>query len=130
MHGRVWLLPLGLLLAAFTPLLRPTVARRNRANGLIALGAIGFLYLALQGFAIGPRGVVLESLSGMPGLSVGQYGIGLGATLTATAFAMLFSVGLAEGGFFKGDAFVAGSVVAVALLVTTFTFFPVMKILV
>jgi iron(III) transport system permease protein len=43
---------------------------------------------------------------------------------------MLFSVGLAERGFFKGDAFVAGSVVAVALLVTTFTFFPVVKILV
>jgi iron(III) transport system permease protein len=126
----MWLLPLGLVLAAFTPLLRPTVARRNRANGLIALGAIGFLYLALQGFAIGPRGVVFESLSRLPALAIGQYGIGLGATLTATAFAMLFSVGLAERGFFKGDAFVAGSVVAVALLVTTFTFFPVVKILV
>jgi iron(III) transport system permease protein len=130
MHGRVWLLPLGLVLAAFTPLLRPAVARRNRADGLIALGAIGFLYLALQGFAIGPRGVVFESLSRLSALAIGQYGIGLGATLTATAFAMLFSVGLAERGFFKGDAFVAGSVVAVALLVTTFTFFPVVKILV
>ena len=97
---------------------------------MIALGAIGFLYLALQGFAIGPRGVVFESLSQLPALAIGQYGIGLGATLTATAFAMLFSVGLAERGFFKGDAFVAGSVVAVALLVTTFTFFPVVKILV
>src|SRR5258707_7906123 len=29
MHGRVWLLPLGLVLAAFTPLLRPTVPRRS-----------------------------------------------------------------------------------------------------
>src|SRR5205823_4649697 len=35
-HGRMWLLPLGLLLVAFTPLLRPTVVRRSRANGLIA----------------------------------------------------------------------------------------------
>ena len=130
MHGRTWLLPLGLILAAFVPLLRPTLARRRRANGLIALGAIGFLYLAMQGFAIGPRGVVFESLGTLPALAIGQYGIGLGATLTATAFAMLFSVGLAERGFFKGDAFVAGSVVAVALLVTTFTFFPVVKILV
>ena len=129
-HGRMWLLPLGLLLVAFTPLLRPTVVRRSRANGLIALGATGFLYLALQGFAIGPRGVVFESLGALPALAMGQYGIGLGATLTATAFAMLFSAGLAERGFFKGDAFVAGSVVAVTLLVTTFTFFPVMKILV
>jgi iron(III) transport system permease protein len=130
MHGRTWLLPLGLILAALAPLLRPTLARHSRANGLIALGAIGFLYLVMQGFAIGPRGVVFESLSTLPALAIGQYGIGLGATLMATAFAMLFSVGLAERGFFKGDAFVAGSVVAVALLVTTFTFFPVVKILV
>ncbi|HEY3180198.1 MAG TPA: iron ABC transporter permease [Casimicrobiaceae bacterium] len=130
MHGRIWLVPLGLLLAAFIPLLRPAIARRSRANGLIALGAAGFLYLAFQGFAIGARGVVFESLSGLPALAVGQYGIGLGATLTGTAFAMLFAAGLAEKGFFKGDAFVAGSVVAVTVLVTTFTFFPVLKILV
>jgi len=129
-HGRTWLLPLGLLLAAIAPLLRAGIDRRRRANALIALGAAGFVYLALQGFAIGPRGWVFEGLDAAAHFSVGQYGIGLGATLTATAFAMLFSVGLAERGFFKGDAFVAGSVIAVALLVTTFTFFPVMKILI
>ena len=37
---------------------------------------------------------------------------------------MLFALGLAGRGYFKGDAFVAGSVVAVALLVAVFTFFP------
>ena len=130
LHQRLWLLPLGLLLAIATPLVRADIARRTLADALIAVGASGFIYLALQGFAIGPRGFAFESLGAWPAFGVGQYGMGLGATLTATAFAMLFSTGLAERGFFKGDAFVAGSVVAVALLVTTFTFFPVLKILV
>ena len=49
-------------------------------------------------------------------LATGQYGMGWGAALVATAFAMLFALGLAERGYFKGDAFVAGSVVAIALL--------------
>ena len=130
LHRRTWLLPLGALLAAVAPLLRTSLSRRRRANALIMLGAAGFIYLALQGFAIGPRGLVFEALPAPSSLAVGQYGIGIGATLTATAFAMLFSAGLAERGFFKGDAFVAGSVVAVTLLVATFTFFPVLKILV
>lgn len=55
--------------------------------------------------------------------------MGLGAVLVVAAFAMLFAVGLAGRGFFKGDAFVAGSVVAVASLVVVFTFFPVFRIL-
>ena len=130
LHRRTWLLPLGLPLVAMTPFLRAGIARRRRADALITLGALGFVYLAGQGFAIGPRGFVFESLGAPSAFAVGQYGIGIGATLTATAFAMLFSTGLAERGFFKGDAFVAGSVVAVTLLVTTFTFFPVLKILV
>jgi len=50
--------------------------------------------------------------------------------LVLTAFAMLFSLGLAGRGWFKGDGFVAGSVVTVALLVGIFTFFPVVKILI
>ena len=43
---------------------------------------------------------------------------------------MLFALGLAERGYFKGDAFVAGSVVAIAVLVPIFTFFPVLTILI
>jgi iron(III) transport system permease protein len=56
--------------------------------------------------------------------------MGLGATLAATAFAMILAVGIAEGGAFKGDAFAACSVIALSVLVGTFTFFPVMNILV
>jgi iron(III) transport system permease protein len=42
---------------------------------------------------------------------------------------MLFALGLAQRGLFKGDGFVAGSVVGVAALVAVFTFFPVVKVL-
>jgi iron(III) transport system permease protein len=130
-HGRPWLLPIGLILAAGFLLLPGSLGRRTRANGLIAVGAAGFIYLVVQGFAIGPRGFLFESLSTwISPFSGSQYGIGLGATLVAATFVMLFALGLAERGFFKGDAFVAGSVVAVTLLVAVFTFFPVLKILI
>ncbi len=129
-HGRTWLWPLGALVAAGFLLLPAAVSRRARANGLIALGIAGFVYLAVQGFAIGPRGLAFESLAGIFTVSGGQEGIGLGATLVGTSFMMLFALGLAERGFFKGDAFVSGSVVAVAVLVAVFTFFPVLKILI
>ena len=81
--------------------------------------------------SIGPQGWYFEALKTiLPPLAGGQYGMGLGAFLALTAFAMLFALGLAGRGYFKGDAFVAGSVVAIALLVAVFTFFPVFRILV
>ena len=55
--------------------------------------------------------------------------MGLGAALCLAAFAALFALGLAARGAFKGDAFVAGSVVGIAVLIGLFTFFPVVKIL-
>ena len=130
LHGRIWLWPLGGLLALAGLLLAPGLARATRANALIAIGAAGVAYFFAQGFAIGPTGWYYDALArGLPALAGGQYGVGLGAALVATAFAMLFSVGLAARGLFKGDAFVAGSVVAVASLVMVFTFFPVFRIL-
>jgi len=130
LHGRIWLWPLGALLALAGLLLAPGLARATRANALIAIGAAGVAGFFVQGFAIGPTGWYYESLArALPALTTGQYGVGLGAALVVTAFAMLFSVGLAARGFFKGDAFVAGSVVAVASLVIVFTFYPVFRIL-
>ena len=85
-----------------------------RATGADCARRAGFVYLFAQGFAIGPRGCRIRVARRVLGtLAGGQYGMGLGATLVATAFAMLFALGLAERGYFKGDAFVAGSVVAV-----------------
>ena len=130
-YGRSWLLPLFVLLGSAAALLAPRLGRDSHANGLIAIGAAGFAYLLAQGFAIGPAGwnfAVLADVSGP--LAARQFGMGLGACLTATAFAMIFSLGLAGRGFFKGDAFVAGTVVAIAVLIAVFTFFPVFRILV
>ncbi len=129
-HGRWWLAPILLVLAASMITIVRTLERRTRATLLLALGAAGFAYTLAQGFAIGPRGWYFDTLTTAFGeLASGQYGMGAGAFLVLTAFAMLFSLGVAERGFFKGDAFVAGSVVAVAALVGVFTFFPVLKIL-
>jgi iron(III) transport system permease protein len=129
-HGRAWLWPVGALLAAGAALLLPAVGRGTRATGLLAVGAGGFLCTLAQGFAIGPNGWHYDALGAAFGaLAGGQYGMGLGAALALAAFGMLFALGLAGRGYFKGDAFVAGSVVAVAVLVALFTFFPVVRIL-
>ena len=129
-HDRTWLAPLGLLLIAGAALLRPALDRRARANGLMLVGAAGFAYAFVQGFAIGPGGWSHPALATMFGaLRGGQYGMGLGAFLVVTAFAMLLALGLAARGSFKGDAFVAGSVVAVGALVAVFIFFPVARVL-
>jgi iron(III) transport system permease protein len=130
-HGKGWLAPLGLLLAAGAAVATVTMERKARANALIAVGAIGFAYLFAQGFAIGPTGWYFESLgAALPQLPRGQLGMGLGAALVITSFGMLFSLGLAGRGYFKGDPFVAASVVGVTALVAVFTFFPVIRILI
>jgi iron(III) transport system permease protein len=128
-HGRAWLLPEGLLLLPIAALLFPVGSPRGRAALLIALGTAGFAWFFAQGFAIGPTGWTIDA-AGLPRLAGGQYGMGLGAALVVASFAMLFALGLAGRGYFKGDSFVAGSVVAVATLVIVFTFFPVFRILV
>ena len=130
LHGRLWLAPPGLALVAAAALLGRGLRRDGRANALLVLGGVGFAYLLAEGFAIGPQGWTLESLTRLFGPREGkQYGIGLGAVLVGTAFAMLFALGLAGRGFFAGDGFIAGVVVAVAALTALFTFYPVFRIL-
>ena len=136
-YERQWLLPIAVLLMAGFGFAAFRTSRLTRANALITIGALGFVYLLAQGFAIGPRGFSYEwlaaslgSIDSLGSISGGQHGMGLGATLTASAFAMLFALGIAERGAFRGDAFVACSVVAVSVLVATFTFYPVVTILV
>jgi len=129
-HGRAWLLPVGLLLVTGCALAVRSVGKRH-ANGLIAVGAVGLAYLSAEGLAIGSRGAALAALQSMlPAAASGQAGMGLGAALAATSFAMIFGVGLAERGRFKSDSFVACSVVAISLLLALFTFYPVVTILV
>jgi iron(III) transport system permease protein len=129
--GRVWLLPLGALLVAGSALLAPGLGHKTRASGMIAIGAAGVAYLLAQGFAIGPAGWRVDILThGFGPLAGRQFGLGSGACLVTSAFAMILSVGLASRGYFKGDAFVAGTVVAIGALVAIFTFFPVLTILI
>jgi len=129
--ARMWLAPLGALLVAGFALLAPRIGRRTRANGMIAVGAAGFAYLLAQGFAIGPAGWSFDVLThGFGPLAGRQYGLGMGACLVASAFAMIASLGLAGRGYFKGDAFVAGAVIAIGALIAVFTFFPVLTILI
>ncbi|MEO8344446.1 MAG: iron ABC transporter permease [Betaproteobacteria bacterium] len=130
-HGRTWLLPLGVLLIAGAALLSRSLDRRTQANGMIAIGSAGFAWLLVQGFAIGPTGWSFEFLGKWLGPLAGkQYGLGLGASLVASAMAMIAALGLARRGYFKGDSFVAGTVVAIGALVAVFTFFPVLTILI
>jgi len=130
-NGRTWLLPLALLLVIGVYFATALKSRRARSATLIVVGALGFLYLLAQGFAIGARGFSYPWLAAAFGpVASGQYGMGLGAALTATAFAMTFATAIAERGAFRGDAFVACSVVAVSALVAAFIFYPVVTILV
>ena len=120
--GRIRILAPGLaLLASLAAVLldlRPRLGRRGRddrtilGRRLLVLGGAGFVYIVVQGFAIDR-----------------QPGMGLGAALVSTSLLMLCSLGLAALGFFKGDAFVAGAVMVVAVLVGLFTLYPVARIL-
>src|SRR5205807_1371507 len=131
--GRIWLLAPGVaLLASLAAVLLDLQSRLGRRGAgpatafradyrdhratlgrrLLVLGGAGFVSIVVQGFAIDR-----------------QPGMGLGAALVSTSLLMLFSLGLAARGLFKGDAFVAGAVVVVAVLVGLFTFYPVARIL-
>jgi len=129
-HGRYWLAPLGVLLVGGVLLLAPALRPASRARALVAIGGIGFLWFVAQGFAIGAAGWHYGWLRPALGaLAGGQSGMGLGAFLVGAAFVMMLALGLAGRGHFKGDGFVAGSVLAIVALVALFTFFPVAKIL-
>src|SRR5678816_191319 len=115
LHGRWWLLPVALPLAVAGYALLRVADRRRRGTILLWSCATGLAYCLAQGFATS---------------AATQPGMGAGAALVAAAYAMLLGYGLAGRGAFKGDAFVACSVVAVTALVALFTFFPVATILV
>ena len=108
--ARPWfLVPALLLLASLAvQILRPRAWRP-----VMILGAAGFVYTLGQGFAIG----------------LSQPGMGAGALVVLASFLFQFSTGLAGCGWFRGDRFVAGAVVLVAVLVGLFTLFPVVRIL-
>jgi iron(III) transport system permease protein len=129
-HGRWWLVPaLLLLLAAVAARFVADPMRRGRI--LTYAGALGIGYLSLQGLAIGFSGWnwgISEALFGS--LLDGQPSMGAGAVVSAFAFVLIFSFGLAERGVMKGDAFVVASISTLVFLVAVFVFYPVGSMLV
>jgi iron(III) transport system permease protein len=127
---KTWLAPLGILLLAPFLLWNRDKADPLFGRLLIAVGAAGFAYLFVQGFAVGLRGWRFEWLAGLFGeLYDRQFGMGYGAMLTAGAFLFLFTLGLAGRGAVVGDVFVVGSIGFVVTMVSLFIFMPIMQML-
>jgi iron(III) transport system permease protein len=123
-HGRVWLLvaPVALAAAAFALRMPPD---RRQGNLLTACGAVMVLGLVLSAVAIRTQGWAWPALRSLAELPTGQGGIGAGGIVTIVAGLMLFAVGLARRGGFRGDVFVAGSAVGCAALLLVFIVWPV-----
>ncbi len=127
---KLWLAPLFIPLAL--PLL--VIGRKKTdplyAKVLILAGSLGFGWLIAQGFGIGIRGFTADWLNALFGeLGDRQFGMGYGAMIVATAFLFLFTQGIAARGAINGDVFVVSAIAGVIVIVTTFVFFPIAKML-
>jgi len=129
-HGRPWLW-FGLLglLAAGLALWLP--AGRNQGLLLVLATGAALTGLLASGFAIGAQGWSVEWAESLFGaLPNGQLGVGLGGALALLALLMLLGAGVARLGYFRGDLFVAGSVVLCTALLLLFVALPVGKSLI
>jgi len=120
--GATQLLPFAgaaaaLVLAALLP-------RRGAGRGalLVALSLL-VACLLLEGAAGTHRGLVLPALAPLFGDALPQPGLG-GGWLALAALTMLAGAGIAERGGFRGNAFLAASVVLLAVLLALFVFLP------
>src|SRR5687767_13609909 len=130
LHGRVWLWP---AILAFVPPLLVLKRRRDDATAaaiLVASGASGLAWLAIEGFAIGIRGWSFAGLEAVFGPIEPQPGMGYGALIAGTALLFLLTTGIARRGTMRGDAFVVSSIGLVIASIGLFVFFPVAKVLV
>ena len=126
LHGRWWL-AIALLLLVAAILVR-SLYRQSEQRGrmLTWSGALGILFLALQGLAIGFSGwswTITETIFGT--LSTGQPSMGAGAITVSIVFILIFSFGRAECGVMKGDAFVVSAITLLVFLVAVFVFYPI-----
>ena len=134
-HGRLWFLPVLLVLLAPVPVLwRPatgTEARRRTAQALIAIGAAGLIYIAAIALAIDIDGWRWRELAIAFGeLPRRQQGLGYGAAFVAPGMLILLCHGLALKGWVRGDTFVAGAIGASVALVGLFTLYPLGRLFV
>jgi iron(III) transport system permease protein len=130
-YGRLWLLPLALLLLVPLPALWRPKSDPLTARLLILAGAAGLGWMLLQGFAIGLQGWSWPALEALFGpLGDRQVAMGYGGLVVASAFLFLFTTGLAYRGILSRDPFVTGCIGLTAALVALFVFFPVLRVLV
>ena len=126
-NKQYWLLPIVI------PLLLPLFAFNAKQNTqfysnlFIYSGILGFAYLFLQGFSIGIRGWNFEVFLSLFGEVERQYGMGIGAVLTCSAFVFYITHGLAARGWLNGDNFIVGSIGSIIILVSLFVFFPIFR---
>ena len=129
-HGRLWFLPLLLVLLAPLALLSRRDADRGRtALALIAIGAAGLVCIAAIALAIdinGWRWPVLAIAFGE--LPRRQPGLGYGAVIVAAGTLGLLCHGLALKGWVKGDTFIAVAIGASVTLVALFTLYPLARL--
>jgi iron(III) transport system permease protein len=128
-HGKPWLAfaIAGLLLSGIGCALP---AGRGQGRWLTLGGGVGALGLLASGFAIGAKGWSFDWLTASFGeLGLTQFGIGLGGALTLVALLMLLGAGIARLGLFRGDVFVASSVVFCGALMALFVALPVLRAL-
>ncbi len=137
-YGKVWLILLPALLLATVGLYARPVNTATAAEGAVRswakmvafIGAGGALYILAQGFAISSQGYAFESLKAMmPEINGGQFGMGAGALLVGIGFILICADGIATMGYFRGDRFIASSLLCIVVLIVLFVFFPVMRIL-
>ena len=120
-HGRLWFLPLLLLLMA------GSFARSWR--GLVTIGAAGLAWIGAIALAIDLHGWTWPALARVFGaLPDRQPGLGYGALCTAAAFLAALCRGLALRGFARGDPFVATTLGACIVLVGLFTVYPLARL--
>ena len=127
-YGRPWLWSgaAGLLLCLL-PLSLPMSAHAQ-GRWLTGGALLGLLGLLLSGFAIGAAGWSFDVLEQALGtLPTGQYGVGWGAALVLLALLVLLGAGVARLGAFRGDVFVAASVVLCLALLALFVVYPVLR---
>ncbi len=131
LHGRPWLLPVGVLLIAPGLVIGRPKADPVFGAALITIGALGLIYIVGQGFTIGISGWEFPGLEQLFGpTELRQEGMGYGALLASAAFLFMFTLGFAARGAIKGDVFVVGSIGLIVALVAAFVFFPVIRILI
>ena len=130
-HQRWWLWPLVLAMLIPLSVLSLPSSDSRYATTLLFCGGLGFVFTLSQGFILGLHGWGWEFLVEVFGTTEQkQIGMGYGALLVCCGFMFIFTQGLASRGAIKGDAFVCGSIGFCVVLITTFVFFPVVRILI